>query len=104
MNKKILSLLVLLFCIQLIVAQESDNEYAEDDEIEAFEGLKEEKKKIDLSRFRVGLDLGSGLQFGGQGVFAMNVSATIGYQIIRDRLEVGPGLIYQHLSQAKVYS
>ncbi len=104
MNKKILSLLVLLFCIQLIVAQESDNEYAEDDEIEAFEGLKEEKKKIDLSRFRVGLDLGSGLQFGGQGVFAMNVSATIGYQIIRDRLEIGPGLIYQHLSQAKVYS
>lgn len=100
--KKILFLLVFFYSSQLSFAQNTpDNEYPDDD-IESFEGLKEEKKKIDLSRFRVGGDFG--FSIGGQGIVAAEISPLIGYQIIRDRLEIGPGLIYQHLSQAKVYA
>lgn len=101
--KKIFIIFLLLFSIQISFAQKNDdNEYATDDEVEEFEGLKDEKKKLDLSRFRVGGDFGFSL--GGQGVVAAEVSPIIGYQIIRDRLEIGPGLVYQHLSQAKVYA
>lgn len=102
--KNYIFLFLLLFISNTLFAQNSDNEYGEepDEEIETFKGLEDKKKKIDLSRFRVGGDFG--FSFGGQGVFFAEVSPTIGYQIIKDRLEVGPGLIYQHLSQAKIYS
>lgn len=100
---KIFITIILLFSAQILYAQKtSDNEYAADEEIEQFESLKDEKKKLDLSSFRVGGDFGFSL--GGQGIVVAEVSPLIGYQIIKDRLEVGPGLIYQHLSKAKVYS
>lgn len=101
--KKILIILLCVFGVQFVHAQkDADNEYAKDEEIESFESIKDDKKKLDLSRFRVGGDIGFSL--GGQGIVSAELSPIIGYQIIRDRLEIGPGIVYQHLSQAKRYA
>lgn len=99
MLARILSVILFLFCLQVGFSQDTDNEYAED--VDSFEGLKEEKKKADLSRIRIGGDFGLG--FGNNAVFA-EISPIVGYQVIRDRLELGPGLIYQHESRAKTYA
>mgnify|MGYP007014122648 CR=1 FL=1 len=82
-------------------SQTDDNEYSDDEEKTEFKGIKDEKKKLDLSRFRVGGDIGLGFA---SNTFFAEISPMIGYQIIKDRLEVGPGLIYQHQSEAKRYS
>lgn len=100
-----------LFLGQNIGAQNSsneyenstDDEYVSDSEAEEFKGLKDEKKKkVDLSRLRIGGDFGLG--FGGQNVFAAEVSPTVGYQVLKDRLEPGIGLVYQHESRANFYN
>jgi len=94
--KKILLLLVLLNFGFHSFAQEDDNEYSDEDTTEEFEPIKDETKKLDLSKFRLGGNFGLG--FEGKTFFA-EVSPTLGYQIIEDRLELGPGIIYQHISQ-----
>jgi hypothetical protein len=100
MKINLLILFILFFSFQTF-AQNKDNEYATDNEVAEFKGLKEEKKKIDLSRFRVGGDFGLGF---GNNTFFAEISPLFGYQIIRDRLEIGPGLIYQHISAPKIYA
>lgn len=102
MKKLSFVLLLVAFILNVQAQTDADHEYAPDSEIQQFESIKIDKKKVDLSRFRVGGDFGFSL--GGQGIVAAEVSPIIGYQIIRDRLEIGPGLVYQHLSKAKVYA
>lgn len=99
--KKLLSIFLFLFLGQVAFSQIEDNEYSEDEDETEFKGIKDEKKKLDLSRFRVGGDIAIGFA---QNTFFTEVSPLIGYQIIEDRLEVGPGLIYQHQSEARRYS
>lgn len=100
--KKILVLIFFFSFAQFSFAQNPDYDEYPSEDLETFEALKDEKKKVDLSRIRIGGDFGFSL--GGRGVVIAEVSPTIGYQIIRDRLEIGPGIVYQHLSQARVYS
>lgn len=99
--KKLFSIFILLFFYQASYSQTEDNEYSDNDEETEFKGIKDEKKKLDLSRFRVGGDIGLGFA---SNTFFAEISPLIGYQIFKDRLEVGPGLIYQHQSEAKTYS
>lgn len=99
--KKLIPIFIFLFITNFLFAQKDDHEYATDEEVEEFEGLKEDKKKIDLSNFVVGGDLGLGFA---SNTFYAEFSPTIGYQIIKNRLEFGPGLIYQHQSEAKQYA
>ena len=102
MNKKLFSILVFLLTINISYSQSGDNEYSEEDEITDFEGIKDnDKDKIDLSKLRIGGDIGFGL---GNGQLFAEFSPTIGYQIIEDRLEIGPGLVYQHLSEVNQYA
>lgn len=96
--KKILIILFYLGIASFAFSQNEDNEYSEDEETTEFETIKDDKKKIDLSRFRVGGDVSLG--YAGRTFYA-EFSPMFGYQIIKDRLEVGPGLIYQHASIAK---
>ena len=99
--KKILPILLFLIIVNFAFSQNDDNEYSEDEETIDFETIKDDKKKLDLSKFRVGGDVS--LAYSGR-TFYTEFSPIIGYQIIEDRLEVGPGLIYQHQSEAQQYS
>lgn len=99
--KKTLSIFTFLFLCQFVYSQNNDNEYSDVEEETEFKGIKDEQKKLDLSRFRVGGDVSLGF---GSNTFFTEISPLIGYQIIKDRLEVGPGIIYQHQSEAKTYT
>lgn len=104
--KKLFSILLLSIACQLAYTQNNDNEYSDyeysDNKKETeFKGLKEEKKTLNLCNVRFGGDLGLGFA---QNTFFAELSPTIGFQVIKDRLEIGPGLVYQHQSEAKLYT
>ena len=99
--KKLLSILLFFFVYQLAYTQTEDNEYSEDEGEIVFKGLKEEKQKLILCNFRFGGDVGIGFS---QNTFFAELSPMIGYQVIKDRLEIGPGIVYQHQSESKQYA
>ena len=98
--KKIVLIIFLFSLNYSLFSQEEDNEYSDSKNTE-FKGMKNEKKKLDLSRIRVGGDFGLGFSVN---TFFAEVSPIIGYQVIRHRLEGGLGLVYQHQSRAKTYT
>ena len=99
--KKRFAIIVFLIITNFVYSQTDDNEYSDDDETTEFETIKDKKKKLDLKNFRVGGDVALGFS---NRTFYAEFSPLIGYQIIPDRLEVGPGLIYQHQSEQSQYA
>lgn len=93
--KKLIILLSLFAFSQVLWSQtEYDDEVPESSE-EEFVGFnkKRNKPKKDLSRFRIGGTAGFGIA---NNQLGFSISPTLGYQLVKDRIEIGTGILYDY--------
>lgn len=95
MNKILVFIFLLFTSLSLSAQGEYDEEVPPSSNNEEFVGFnkKKNKEKKDLSRIRIGGTAGFGIA---NNQIGFNISPTVGYQVVKDRVEFGGGMVYDY--------